>query len=287
MMILPFRLLVVPVCVCAAVQGASAQKMAYHGITWHVPLDSVRAPLRAQGFTFRAEMGEGDHELAREDGAVLHAEARAGRLIGFTLVDPARGDGVNERFHALADSLQAELGAPDQVSDEGTQPVRVWEAGFSSVRVQVARATGERAVHVAWRGPGWFDEMDRRAGRPPLPAGFTTVNLTPFVRIAVDTTVRRTRAADVMRGRFRIEYFQPITPSVEGVAQDPLDVAEYEMEFDCAGRRARLVSRSTYLEGHRQGTHRPQNQPWTTPRQPESHYARGLDAVCRAARAVR
>jgi hypothetical protein len=111
--------------------------------------------------------------------------------------------------------------------------------------------------------------------------------MTAFVRIAVDTTVRGPRAAGTMRGRFRIEYFQPITPSVDGVAQDPLDAVEYEMDFDCAGRRTRLISRSTFLEGRRQATHRPQNQPWTPLREPDSHYARGLDAVCRAMRPVR
>jgi hypothetical protein len=281
------RLLIVPLCACVGVQVASAQKMAYHGIAWGIPVDSVRAPLQALGFAFRAEMDRGDLEFAREDGAILHAEAREGRLIGFTLIDPARGDGVDERFHALADSLGAALDAPDEVVAEGTQPVRLWEAGRWSVRVQISRASGERTAQVAWRGPGWFDEIDRRMGNPPQPAGFSTVSMTAFLRIAVDTTVRGPRTAGSMRGRFRIVYFQPITPSVDGVEQDPLDAVEYEMDFDCAARRARLISRTTYLEGRRQGSNRPQNQPWTTIRQPESHYARGLDAVCRAARGVR
>lgn len=288
-MILRIRLLIVPVCACACagVQAAQAQKMAYHGIAWHVPVDSVRAPLQALGFGFQAEVDQGDHQFTRADDALLYAEVRRGRLVGFTLIDPIRGADVGERFAALADSLQAELGPPDEVHEEGQPPLRVWEAGLRSVRVQVSRSTGERTVQVAWRGPGWFDEMDRRASRPPLPAGFTTVSLTPFVRIAIDTTVRGPRAAGAMRGRVRIEYFQPITPSVEGVAQDPLDAVEYEMDFDCAGRRTRLISRTTYLEGSRQGSNRPRNQPWTAVRQPESHYARGLDAVCRAATPVR
>jgi hypothetical protein len=106
-MILPIRLLMVPVCVCAAVQGAPAQKMAYHGIAWHVPVASVRAPVEALGFTFSAEVDQGDHEFTRADGARLRAEVREGRLIGFTLIDPARGDSVQERFGVLADSLGA------------------------------------------------------------------------------------------------------------------------------------------------------------------------------------
>lgn len=286
-MILPLRRLMVPLCVFAVAEAAPAQKMAYHGMAWNVPAESVRARLQAQGFAFRQQVDGGDHQFAREDGTLLHAEVREGKLMGITLIDPVRGAGVASRFDALADSLQAVLGAPDEAGDEGQPPLRVWEAGLSSVRVQVSRASGERTVQVAWRGPGWFDEMDRRAGRAPQPAGFTTVSLTPFVRIAVDTTVRGPRAAGAMRGRFRIEYFQPITPSVNGVAQDPLDAVEYEMDFDCAGRRTRLISRATFLEGRRLGIHRPQNQPWAALREPESHYARGLDAVCRSAREVR
>jgi hypothetical protein len=286
-MILPTRLLIVPLCICAGVQGAAAQKLAYHGIAWGIPVDSVRAPLRALGFAFRSEMDQGDLEFARDDGALLHAEASRGRLIGITLIDGARGERVNERFQALADSLRAELGAPDESTDEGTQPVRLWEAGRWSVRVQMSRVGGDRAAQVAWRGPAWFDEMDRRGDRPRLPAGFTTVTLTPFVRIAVDTTVGGPRAAGSMRGRFRIEYFQPITPMLDGVAQDPLDAVEYEMEFDCAGRRTRLISRTTFLEGRSLRSDRPQRAQWTTPSQPDGHYTRGLDAVCRAARPVR
>lgn len=281
------RMLIVPLCLCAGAQEAAAQKMAYFGTAWHVPADSVRAPLRAQGFTFRGDVGDGDQQFARDDGALLNAEFRSGRLIGFTLVDPVRDEGVTGRFQALADSLQGVLGSPDEVSEEGQQPLRLWEAGLWSVRVQISRATGQRTVQVAWRGPGWFDEMERRQGRQPQPAGFTTVSVTPFLRMAVDTTVRGPRAAGAIRGRFRMEYFQPITPTLDGVEQEPMDAVEYEMDFDCADRRTRLISRATYIEGRRQGINRPQGQPWQPVRQPESHYARGLDAVCRAARPVR
>ena len=284
-MTIPPRLLVIPLCLCAP--AAAAQKFSFHGIAWGVPAESVREPLRAHGFTFAAVTGAGDHAFTRGDGARVEAVLRNGRLIGFTRIDPARGEQVDARFRALADSLAAELGPPDEVVAEGTQPLREWVAGLWSVRVQLSRAAGERTAQVSWRGPGWYDEMDRRADRPAQPAGYTTVSVSPFQRMAVDTTVRGERAAGAMRGRFRIAYFQPITPSVGGVDQDPLDVVEYEMDFDCAGRRTRLISRTTYLNGQRQGTARPQGQPWTTPRQPDGHYARGLDAVCRAAREVR
>lgn len=276
-----------PIAILAGAAQLPAQKFAFHGIAWHISADSVRGAVQAHGFTFSADTDAGDPMFTREDGARLIAELRAGRLAGFTLIDPARGEAVDERFVALADSLGAALGPPDEVVTDGTQPVWEWVAGLWSVRVQVARPGGERRAQVSWRGPGWYDEMDRRGGEPPQPAGYTTVSRSPFLRMAVDTTVRGSSSAGTMRGRFRIAYFQPITPSVNGVEQDPLDVVEYEMEFDCAGGRTRLVSRTTYLAGRRQGTHRPAGQPWTTPQQPDGHYARGLDAVCRARRPVR
>ena len=86
-----------------------------------------------------------------------------------------------------------------------------------------------------------------------------------------------------MRGRFRIEYRQPITPSAGGVAQEPIDAVEYEMDFDCGNGRTRLVARATYLEGRRLSSNRPERQAWAVP-QPDGHYARGRDAVCRATR---
>ena len=280
-------LLTVPVCLCAAAEAASAQKLAFHQIPWHAPAESVRAPLQALGFTFRQEIAGGDHEFSREDGAVLYVGLRQGRVAAFTLFDAVRGDAVNARYLALADSLQAELGPPDETVDDGPRQARTWEAGFSSVSVELSRYVGQPVVEVGWNGPGWWDEVDRRAGRAPQPAGYTSVRVSPFLRIGVDTTVRGPNAAGSRRGRFRIEYFQPITPSVDGVEQDPLDTVEYEMDFDCAGRRARLIARTTYLGGRRLGSSRPHGQPWTTPSQPDGHYARGLNAVCRAARRPR
>jgi hypothetical protein len=286
-MMIPFRLLMIPVCLGFTAEALPAQKLAYHQIPWHVAADSVRAPLRAQGFAFQEVTESGDHAFTREDGAKLNAELREGRLLGFTLHDAARGELVSARFDALADSLQAELGAPDDTREEGDWRIRLWEAALTSVRVEVTRVGGERMVRVSWRGPGWYDEMERRSERAPQPAGFTTVSVSPFLRIAVDTTVDGPRAAGARRGRFRIEYFQPITPTLEGVEQDPLDTVEYEMDVDCAGGRTRLIARTTFLEGRRLGSNRPQGQPWTTPRQPDGHYARGLAAICRAAKPVR
>lgn len=280
-MIPPLHLLLI---VGAAAQQPTAQKLAFNQIAWHVPAESVRAPLQARGFTFTREIDSGDHEFTRADGARLIAEFQQGRLVGFTMLDPARGEQVPARYRALADSLRAELGAPDEEEAEDPRPMRLWDAGLSWVRVEVTRVGGEPVVRVAWRGPGWYDEMDRRTGYAPQPPGFTTVWESVFLRIAVDTTAGGPRTGGATRGRFRIEYFQPITPTVDGVEQDPLDTVEYEMDFDCAARRTRLIARTTFLDGRRLASNRPQGQPWTTPQQPEGHYARGLEALCRAAR---
>jgi hypothetical protein len=281
----PLRAALLPFGLCIAVQAASAQRLAFHEIAWDTPADSVRARAESLGFTFD-RAADGDLQFRREDGTWLRAHLRDGRVMGFMLIDAARGEQIPGRFRVLADSLQAVLGAPDEVDaelDGRANQNRLWESGLASVTLGIYRVRGQDQLEVTWRGPGWYDEMDRRAGEPSPPAGFTTVSVTPFLRMAVDTTVRGPRGAGVLRGRFRIEYHQPVTPQVNGVAQAPLDAVVYEMDFDCAGRRTRLVARTTYLDGRELGSHRPASQTWAAP-QPAGHYDKGLDVVCRAAR---
>lgn len=270
-----------------AITGAWPQSpaLAYEQIAWNLPADSVRALVQARGFTFAGTGDGGDLSFRREDGGRLQAELKDGRLVGFTFIDPAPVERVEERYGAVADSLRQVLGAPDVVDEEDFH-LTLWESGLSSVRMEVFRHAGQPYLQLAWRRPGWFDEMSRRGGMPPQPAGFTTVSQTVFMRMAVDTTGGGPRGSGTVRGRFRIAYFQPVTVGVDGVEQDALDAVIYEMEFDCAARRARLIARATYLEGSRRRDDRPNLRSWSTP-QPDSHYARGMDAVCRAARRVR
>lgn len=256
----------------------SAQRMAFPGIPWGAPADTVRARLEARGYTFERALDTGDHVYLRADsGAWVRADLRGGRAIGFALFDRAEGTGVDARYAALADSLRAALGAPDETGDDARKSLE-WMAGLASMELSFDGHGAFRRVELAWRGPGWIDEMARREGEPPLPAGFTLVGSSVFMRIAVDTT-----GAGGGRGRFRIEYPVPVTPTVAGEKQDPVDAVEYEIDVDCAGRRTRLVSRTTFLEGRRLASHRPQAQPWTVP-QADGHYARGRDALCRLRR---
>lgn len=275
----------VPLIACLEARAAGAQAIAFPGIGWNTPVDSLQPRLEAMGLTPGGSTNSGDPMYEAADGTRIIQHMGGGRLIGFSRVEAARGDGIMARYRALADSLQAARGAPDVVDEEDErQPKRVWVYGLASVAVE-AELIGTPWVRTVWRGPGWFDVLSRLEEMPAAPAGFTAVNLTSFMRIAVDTTVRPQRGAATFRGRFRLEYRQAITPSAsDGRQEDPIDVAEYEMEFDCAGRRTRLISRSTFLEGRPVATYRPRTQqPWAVP-QPDGHYDRGMQAVCRAAR---
>jgi hypothetical protein len=282
-MIAPLHLLLLPA-ILGPMDQLTPQKLTFNQLAWHVPAESVRAPLQAQGFTFGGEIDSGDHAFLRQDSARLFAGLSDGRVVGFTLLDPARGEQVAVRYRVLADSLRTVLGSPDEEDAEEPYPRRLWEAGLSSVSVEVTRVLGERMVRVTWRGPGWYDEVVRRSGHAPPPPGFTTVWESVFLRIAVDTTINSAPTDGVRRGRFRIQYLQPITPSVGGVEQEPMDAVEYEMDYDCAGKRTRLISRTTFRDGRRLASNTPTRQPWTTPQQLDSHYARGLTVLCRAAR---
>ena len=285
MRLIRFVLLLVPICTCLAARAGSAQEFAFQGVPWSTPADSLRPRVEALGFTFAGVWEEGGETYTGPDGSRLYASVDQGRLNGFIRVDPARGERIPARYRALADSLEAALGRPDEVEEEDERvPERTWVRGLASVSVEAERI-GDGWVRTVWRGPGWWDEAARREELPALPAGFTAVSVSPFMRIAVDTTLRPRRGAATVRGRFRLEYRVAIVPTAsDGRREDPIDVAEYEMEFDCAGGRARIISRSTFLEGRPVASYRPQSQqPWTTP-QPDGHYDRGMKAVCRAGR---
>lgn len=267
---------------CAGAPAASAQGFAYPGIAWGDPADSVRARLEAQGFSHLEVLERGDQVFLAADSGWLRLEVRENRAIGVTVVDTMRGAQVAARFAALADSFRTALGAPDDTAG-GAQPAYRWVSGLTSFTVRIAGAGDLARLQTQWRGPGWYDEMDRRSGAPELPAGFTIIGQYPLLRLAVDTAATGRRTAGGMRGRFRIEYEHPITPRLNGVDQEPMDAVEYEMELDCRGRRARLIARATFLEGRRLMRERPDSQAWSTP-QPGGHYARGLDSICAAYR---
>lgn len=267
-----------PVALCAIAPAAGAQQLAFPGIPWGTPTDSARARIEAQGFVLDSALANGDRIFRRADGSWLTAHFRNGRAFGITEVDPARRPEVPARFAALADSLQTRLGAP---AYRDTIEVR-WEAGRSELLLEIVFVRGPQ-VERRWRGPGWYDEMHRRRKLlepelPEIPRGFTIVSATGVSWVSVDTTTLARQADGMLRGRFRVDYAQPVGPDT---AQ--YDAAEYEMEYDCAGSRTRLLRRVTWLAGARRGDESWTRIPWAPPA-PGNHYARGLTAVCRAAR---
>jgi hypothetical protein len=263
----------------ACVGAASAQRpeLVFAGMPWRAPADSVRAQLASRGFAFRGADEHGDLVFARADGFLLSAELQAGRTVGFMLVDTTRGRRVDERYRALADSLAAALGKPDTVSDE----FELWCAGLTTMGVDSYYRDGIHHVQLVWRGPGWFDEMDRRGrllpGLASPPPGYTIVSANFISRVAVDTATLARRPDGTLHGRFRIDYVHPVGSDV-----DPFDVAAYEMDFDCAAKRTRLVGRTLVLRGETRDVETHDRPAWETP-QPGGHHERGLDAVCRAA----
>jgi len=270
-LLLPFVL------ACACASSASAQTIIFRDIPWGTAGDTVELRVRAEGFRMDSLLPDGDHVYRRADGAWLKAYLRGGRAIGFTYIDPAPRPAVDARFHALADSLEARLGAP-ALRDSATKEVW-WEAGLSDLSVEVEFGQGPQ-VEMHWRGPGFYDEMHRRRKLievPPLPRGYTIVTANPISVVSVDTTFTTRQAAGVLRGRFRIDYAQPVGPET-----DAYTAAAYEMELDCAGRRTRLLRRTLYLAGAPQHEDAYMRIPWAPP-EPGNHYARGLSAACRAA----
>ena len=261
-------------------RAAAQRELEFAAIPWQVPAESARAGLEARGFAFSGTADRGDVVFQRRDGALLKLELRSGRAVGFQLVDTTKGRRVDARFHSLVDSLQATLGAPDTLRGD----LLVWRKGLSEMGVEAYYRDGVHHVQLVWRGPGWYDEMGSRGLLPefaPLPAGYTIVDVNFISRVAVDSA-RLTRGTDgVVRGRFRIDYTRPVGPE-----NDPLDAAEYQMEFDCAARKTRLVNRSIFLRARLKQSDSRAAPAWETP-VPGGHHERGLVAVCRAAETLR
>lgn len=267
--------------VCAAAGAAAAQQeFVFAGVPWHTPADGVRATLEPQGFAFQGTLEHGDLTFSRRDGALVRVEVQSGGAIGFLLVDTVRGRRVDARYQALIDSLTAALGQPDTVAQDFT----LWRAGLTAIGVESYYRNGVHRVQLFWRGPGWFDEMDRRGRLPTIPAppaGYTIVSANFISRVAVDTATLVRRPDGTLRGRFRIDYVRPVGPE-----ENQFDAAEYNMEMDCTGRRTRLMARSVYLGGQVRHAETHQRMPWEATRLGE-HSDRGLDAVCRAADTLR
>jgi hypothetical protein len=262
---------------CAAT-AASAQEYVFARIPWNAPVDSVRARLEAQGYAYGGVVGSGDRTFRRDDGASVTVVVRTDRAVGYYAFDGAAGAEVDGRFRVLADSLEAAFGAPlDRRPD-----LRVWEAGLTSAAVVLvdSGASGGRRVQTEWRGPGWFDEMGRRGALlnlAALPAGYTTVSMNAASRVSVDTATMAARAGRPLRARFRIDHAQAVVD-----AGERFDAIEYGMDFDCAGGRTRLVSRTTFMGGVRKRSDSAEGLPWAAARA-GTDASRGLDAVCRVA----
>jgi hypothetical protein len=274
---MPHRIGLLAAALACAASAASAQEIVYAQIPWGASADSVRARMEAQGFEYGGVVGNGDRAFGRADGAV-HAIIRTGRVVGFSTLEAAAGAAADARFRVLADSLEAAFGPPLDRRPE----FRLWETGLTSAVVTMSTdpASGERQVRTEWRGPGWFDEMDRRGSLlavPALPNGYTAVNMNGGSRISVDTATMVRRAGQPLRARFRIDYVQPVPD-----AGYQYDAIEYGMDFDCSGGRTRMVSRTTWLGGRRNRNDAAEGLPWA-PARAGTDASRGLDAVCRVA----
>lgn len=255
---------------------ARAQEITFQQIPWSASPDTVRARLEARGYTYRG-VQEGARVFVRPDSAFVMVLLRGvEHPVGFLAGDAARGERADARFRVLVDSLQARHGVP---VDRRPDAVR-WEAGLTSVTVQLRTfSNGQRAVHAAWRGPGWLDETAGGVDGPvfaDLPAGYIAVSQGLDQRVAVDTSSISQLAAGVLRARYRVDY-----PAALSDAGQRYDAIVYGMDFDCARGRTRMYSRTTLLAGRRQDTSSAQGLPWRGVGG-GSDEARALDGVCRA-----
>ncbi|HSU15055.1 hypothetical protein [Longimicrobium sp.] len=263
-------------CLASTAASLPAQEIRFAGIPWETPVDSVRARIEALGWPFHTATPSGDLAFVRRDRAEVNVYVDGSRVIRFVQIDAARGAGVEARFRALVDSLQALLGEPIDQRPE----MRVWEHGLTSLSVAVIpdAHTGKGTVQLQWRGPAFLDAMERRESDfPSLPAGWTTVRSAPGSRTLANTSQVERRVGGVLAAVSRIEY---VNARTVGIVQ--FDGVEFRMEFDCAAGRVRVMGGAVYLRGQRKSFDTPAAAAWV-PALAGTDPARVLDAVCRAA----
>lgn len=270
------RLLVLPLLLACTATTARAQDLMFQNIPWGTPADSVSARIEALGYTYRGLQDAGDCTFDRADGTNVIATMRAGRLVGIAVNHPNQGAAMEARYRMLADSLQAVLGPPVDWRPNS----RTWERGRTSVAalIDYDPETGAQSMQTQWNGPEWLDEATERGEYPrysKLPPPYTTVRIGRNSRVSVDTASLQRRSGGVFRARFRIEY-----RSERGEGGEHFDAIEYQMDSDCTGARARLVSRTTFLARQRQHAESDEGLPWS-PVRAGDELATGVDAICR------
>ena len=262
---------------------AGAQEFTFQDIPWGSDVRSTVRQLAGLGYA-RDDAGSQPGELLFEndEGLQLIASFAAGRLVGirtFVLGSEAQ---VEALWEAFLSGYAADYGRPD-VEEEGQY---VWWRRETALSVSVLEAEDGAFFVVQFSGPGYNEEVDRRAAQggavaganayPPLDPRWQVVGDMGRFRSAFDRNTIQPQGGRVLRVWVRDDYSGARRGAVE------YDQVLSQVDYDCARNRLRVVTHSYRLQGRLVETQPPAQSPEWMPIPPESIAERQLAAICQA-----
>jgi hypothetical protein len=263
---------------------AARAQFVYEDIAWGSDVRATTEALAAHGFVLNTEFVPDEGELLYEgaDDVLAMATFADDQLVGLRFIYTGTADEVEDMYAQSVEDSRQSLGEPASEEDD----VVAWESGDTWYSVMLGEVDAGPYVAVQFAGPGYSEEIARRTDGggtpvaprelPPLEERWAVVQETPEFRTAVDRSTIVPQGNRIVRAWAREDY---ATPRVMHISYDQV---VYQMDYDCAQRRVRLVTAVYRLNGERmQNDVAEAGEPWT-PMEPETSGERVLLTICEA-----
>lgn len=270
--------------VSLAFAPAARAQYLYGDIPWGSDVRTATEGLAAQGFILNTEFAPDEGELLYEgpEGVLGFATFAGDRLVGLRFIYLGTQDEVEDLFEQSLRDNRARLGEPQSEEDDMVG----WESEGTWFTMMLGEVEAGPYFAVQYAGPGYGEEMGERTSGgvqmgvelPPLEARWAVVQETQAFRTAIDRSTIVPQGNRIVRAWAREDY------TVPRVSHISYDQVVYQMDYDCAQRRLRLVTAVYRLRGERmQADVAEPGEPWVAT-EPETSEERVLLAVCEAGR---
>lgn len=267
------------------VAPAARAQFVYGTIEWGSDLRTTTEALAAEGYALNAEFAPAPGELLYEgsDGVLVFATFTGQQLVGLRFVFVGTQDEVEDLYAQTLQENLARLGEPQSEEDD----VVAWESEGTWFSIMLGEVEAGPYLALQYAGPGYGEEIDRRteqgitatgAELPPLEERWAVVQETEAFRTAIDRSTIVPQGNRILRAWAREDY------AVPRVTHISYDQVVYQVDYDCAQRRQRLVTAVYRLAGERMQTDVAEpGEAWIA-LEPETSEERVLLAVCEAGR---
>jgi hypothetical protein len=262
---------------------AAAQGYVYRDIAWGSDPRTTTDKLAAEGFeleeNFAPDEGEVMYNSAENPDVIALASFAGDRLVGVRVV--FGGENVDELFEQSVREWTGEFGAPDEEEER----MVTWRRDDTAFSLLLGETDGgHRFLAAQYTGPGYDEEIQRRIDAmsapieyPALDPRWVVVPIERPVRSAFDRATVQAMGNRVFRVWLREDYGELQASPVEH------DMALFQVDYDCAGRRFRVGAETYQRQGRLVHTETPAEPSDWIAVPPESVGEMIITAVCRAA----